>query len=359
MAASHPYDFSVQSSLGDYEVRFRDDLVAELQGTLRSGDVVVADRAIVDLHRERLGEVLKQHRVMVLDATEQQKSYREIAPLIEELCRCGFGRGDRLVALGGGITQDITAFMSSILYRGVDWIFVPTTLLAQGDSCIGSKTSINCGEFKNQLGGFYPPRVIVIDTEFLRTLPRQELLSGLGEMAHYFPIAGHAAFCQYAERLPEAMRDGSDLDELINESLRIKRGYIERDEFDRAERQVFNYGHSFGHALESVTGYAMPHGIAVSYGMDLANLVSVRLGFLDPTVRTEIREPLKAIWQEVPMPVVDLQKFGAALKHDKKNRGDHLGLILTKGFGQMFKHYCTMDQELSKWIAEFFVEIRQ
>ncbi|MGY8779873.1 MAG: 3-dehydroquinate synthase family protein, partial [Longimicrobiales bacterium] len=268
----------VRSSLGDYDVHFTNDTAAALLGDVSGREVVIADRRVLTAHRERLAPLLERVRVLEIDASESQKSYEELTPVLDELIRGGFRRGDRLIALGGGITQDVTAFIASILYRGVDWLFIPTTLLAQADSCIGSKTSINFAEFKNQLGGFYPPRQIFIDPTFLETLPRKEVLSGLGEMAHYFPIDGEEAFGRYASGLPLALNDGSSIPGLIRESLEIKRGYVEIDEFDRNERQVFNYGHSFGHALESVTNYAVPHGIAVSYGIDLANRVSVELG---------------------------------------------------------------------------------
>ena len=141
--------------------------------------------------------------------------------------------------------------------------------------------------------------------------------------------------------------------------MEIKRGYVEIDEFDRNERQVFNYGHSFGHALESVTSYAVPHGIAVSYGIDLANRVSVELGFLDQQVRDTMRLSLEQIWAEAPLPPVDVEKFKTALRRDKKNRGDELGLILTRGGGQMFKRFCPLDQTLSDVIDDFFRDATQ
>lgn len=347
----------VRSSLGDYDVHFTNDTAAALHGDVSGREVVIADRRVLTAHRERLAPLLERVRVLEIDASESQKSYEELTPVLDELIRGGFRRGDRLIALGGGITQDVTAFIASILYRGVDWLFIPTTLLAQADSCIGSKTSINFAEFKNQLGGFYPPRRIVIDAGFLATLPRAEVLSGLGEMAHYFPIDGKDAFTRYANGLTAALDDGAAIAVLVRESLEIKKGYVEIDEFDRRERQVFNYGHSFGHAIESVTNYAVPHGIAVSYGIDLANLASVRFGFLDPEIRATMRAALEQIWREFPLPKIDRAGFREALGRDKKNRGSDLGLILTRGWGGMFKHYCPLNDELSGWIDDFFDEV--
>ena len=174
------------------------------------------------------------------------------------------------------------------MYRGVDWIFFPTTLLAQGDSCIGSKTSINFGKFKNQVGGFYPPVNIYIDLAFLATLKDIDIKSGLGEMCHYYIVAGEEDFMRYKREYDFALSDKNVLAGIIARSLEIKKGYIEIDEFDQKERQVFNYGHSFGHAIESLTDYRIPHGIAVSYGMDMANFISVKLDYIPETIRVDV-----------------------------------------------------------------------
>ena len=142
--------------------------------------------------------------------------------MLESLISGGFTKSDRLIAVGGGIIQDITAFTASILLRGVKWIFFPTNLLSQCDSCIGSKTSINFGEYKNQLGGFYPPQAIYIATSMLQTLPEPELRSGIGEMLHYFCVSGRDDFDWSKPKLKPALEHGKELDELIHRSLSIK-----------------------------------------------------------------------------------------------------------------------------------------
>jgi 3-dehydroquinate synthase len=138
--------------------------------------------------------------------------------------------------------------------------------------------------------------------------------------------------------------------------LEIKRGFIERDEFDRGERQVLNYGHTFGHALESLTNYRIPHGIAVSYGMDLANYVSVQLGYLTEDVRARARAALEPIWTGVPIGALDQESYEAALRKDKKNADGRLGLILTRGFGRMFKELVPLDAAFSAWVRTWFAE---
>lgn len=353
MAVSSASDFTVASSSGDYTVRFVEDLGESLRAMLEPGDVLIVDRLVLRHHERRLAHALEAPRLIVCDASEDTKSYAGLIRPLEQLIEGGFRRGNRLVAVGGGVIQDVTAFIASVLFRGVEWLFVPTTLLAQGDSCIGSKTSINFGQHKNQLGGFHPPRGILIDLEFLRTLPEREILSGLGEMAHYFAIAGEDAFERFAADLPRARGDQDVLGGIIRRSLGIKKAYVEIDEFDTRERQVFNYGHSFGHALESVTNYRVPHGIAVAYGMDMANHLSDKLGLLSRATRERMRSVLQGIWGAVPLEPVDRGAYLAALRRDKKNRGEELGLILCSGFGQMFKRFVTPDATFVAWLDDY------
>ena len=143
---------------------------------------------------------------------------------------------------------------------------------------------------------------------------------------------------------------------MISNSLKIKKGYIEIDEFDKKERQVFNYGHSFGHAIESLTDYAVPHGIAVSFGMDMANFISVKRKLLDKNIRLEIRDLLEKIWKGFDISGLDLEKFATALSKDKKNVGKELRLILCKGYGKVFKTAQQMDHQFKGWLREYFEE---
>ena len=348
------YNFSIKSIIHNYSVSFIDDFSIILNKTLREGDVIIIDRNVRDLYSEKLSDSLKKNKHIIIDANETQKSYQGLIPIIEELIEGGFRKNHRLIAIGGGITQDITAFASSIMYRGVDWIFFPTTLLAQGDSCIGSKTSINFGKFKNQVGGFYPPINIYIDLKFLGTLSDKDIKSGLGEMCHYYIVAGKDDFYRYKNDCPKALDSKEVMAGLIARSLEIKKSYIEIDEFDQKERQVFNYGHSFGHAIESLTNYRVPHGIAVSYGMDMANFVSVKLGYISEQTRLEIRELLQEIWKGFPITDIEVETFKTALSKDKKNVGKELRLILNKGYGKIFNDAMQMDKRFTNWMKEYF-----
>lgn len=346
-------NFIVKSKIQDYSVDFIEDIEKILIQEIKKGDCIIIDKNIKNLHSEKLKSIVENNMFIEIEATELQKSYSQINPIIRKLISDGFKKNNRLIAIGGGITQDVTAFISSILFRGVDWLFFPTSLLSQGDSCIGSKTSINFEEFKNQIGGFYPPAKVFIYNPFLNTLSDAEIKSGMGEMLHYFIISGKNDFDFYRKHYKEAFENRLILPKIISRSLKIKKAYIERDEFDQNIRQVFNYGHSFGHAIESLTKYKIPHGVAVSFGMDIANFMSVKLGFLTPNVRNEIKEVTDYICRGYKINKLDTNKFIDALKKDKKNIGTKLGLILAKGYGNIFKNLTAPNNQFKDWLKSY------
>ena len=208
-------DFKVKSIVHDYEVKFIDNSPAILENEIRDGDVVIIDRKIIDFYPEIKGVASKKNLLIDIEAHEKQKSYEGLIPIVKKLIDSGFRKNNRIIAIGGGIIQDIAAFTSSIMYRGVKWIFFPTTLLSMGDSCIGSKTSINFGKYKNQVGGFYPPSKIYIDLYFLDSLSYEELQSGLGEMCHYFIVASEEDFKQYKRNYKTALSDKKLLKKII------------------------------------------------------------------------------------------------------------------------------------------------
>ena len=345
-------NFSVQSFKGEYEVEFTEHLTA-LNSNLKEGDVVILDSNIKRLY-PKVSELLDSYYVEVLEANETAKTYEKIGELINRVIKFGFSKSNRLVGIGGGVVQDITAFSASILFRGVDWLFFPTNLLTQCDSCIGSKTSVNIGDYKNQLGGFHPPRKIFIDFSFIDTLSNLEICSGLGEMMHYFLLQKNTDLDSLAVEILAAQSDRMVLGQLIERSLGIKKAMIEIDEFDTGPRNIFNYGHSFGHAIEACTNFEVPHGVAVAYGMDLANSISVRLGLVDKDFRNRVRTILATIWQSKSLPVVDISNYFIALSKDKKNEGKQIKVILTEGLGNMYKSTLPVNEEIHALISSFF-----
>ena len=223
---------------------------------------------------------LPAERTVHVEASESAKSLEALSPLVCRLLEMGIRRDGTLIVVGGGTLQDIGCFIASVLFRGIAWELVPTTLLAQADSCIGSKSSINVGAYKNQVGTFYPPRRVLLNPAVLATLPWDETRSGLGEVIKLQLLAGEGGFRELMADLERPPIDPPLLAKWVRRSLEVKKTFIETDEYDQGIRNLLNYGHTFGHAYESATHYAIPHGIAVILGMLTATRISASKGFV-------------------------------------------------------------------------------
>lgn len=261
---------SIKSRFRNYEVIFINDFAETIKQTYIENTFFIIDKELAELYKDAINDISSKYGVLFIEAIEENKTLDYCQTVIETLMEKNIRKDSMLIAIGGGITQDITAFVSSILYRGIGWIFYPTTLLAQADSCIGSKASINFGGYKNLLGGFYPPSQIYIDLGFLETLPADEIKSGIGEILHFYLISGSRLSEELMNKYDELIVSPKKLKPFIVESLNIKKRVVEIDEFDRNERNLFNYGHTFGHAIETVSGYGVNHGQAVTMGMERA-----------------------------------------------------------------------------------------
>jgi len=325
----------VQSHAGPYEVVFEDDGLARLVERPSASTHVVVDERVAELYADDLAHVLGGHNVLRVSATEASKSLDRFPDYVEALVDQDVHRGHELVAVGGGIVQDIVCFLAATLLRGLEWRFYPTTLLAQADSCIGSKSSINVGACKNILGTFTPPSCVVVCTPILGTLAEVDMRSGIGEMLKVHAIEGPEAFDRIAADYPRLQQDRELLSRYIRDSLEIKRVIVEEDEFDRGPRNVMNYGHSFGHAIESATDFQVPHGIAITIGMDMANYAAFQLGRSEESHYLRMHPTLAANYagfEGVPIPT---ERLLEALTKDKKNRGAVLRLVLPDPTGRV------------------------
>jgi 3-dehydroquinate synthase len=320
--------FQVQSHRGPYEVEFDDAGLARLGAEPPPGAHFVVDARVAELYEHDLGAVLAEPSTLLIEASEPAKSLDRFPAYIEHLVGNGVKRGNVLVAVGGGVIQDIVCFLAATLMRGLEWRFHPTTLLAQADSCIGSKSSINVGEIKNILGTFTPPSQVTIAVPVLRTLSDEEIRSGIGEMLKVHAIHGPESFDRIAADYRSILTDDSVLRRYIRASLEYKRELIELDEFDRGPRNVMNYGHSFGHAIESATDFGIPHGIAVTIGMDMANYVAARLGHGSGDHYERMHPALAANYEGFESYPISADALLAAIAKDKKNTARGLRLIL-------------------------------
>jgi len=344
----------IKSLFRSYNVYFVEDFTQPLKELIEQHAFFIVDAAVWALYKEKLKGLIPSGRLLIVEANEINKSLDQCREIIETLVARQVRRNEKIVAIGGGVIQDITAFSASITYRGLEWYFFPTTLLAQADSCIGSKTSINLGDKKNLIGNFYPPSRIFIDPAFLNSLSIGDIKSGIGEIIHYYVYAADNLLNDLIRDYARIIRDRSILVKYIRESLMIKKSVIENDEFDRGERNKFNYGHTFGHALESITDYAIKHGQAVTVGMDMANYISVKMGFMKPETYQDIRTKLFINFPEYSWKTIDIDRYFNFLTKDKKNVGNNVGCILAKDYGILFKEQLPVNDQFRELIKAYF-----
>ena len=321
----------IESHKGPYRVNFCDDFADNITNLVSESSYFILDSNVADLYSLELDEIIKNENCLIVEATEENKSIEKIIPLIRKLLDKNLRRDHELIAIGGGIIQDITCFIATNMFRGITWTLIPTTLLAQADSCIGSKSSVNLGVTKNILGTFNPPSNIILSTKFLDTLEENDLLSGIGEIIKVHAIDGVDSFNNVSKDYQGIIASKDLLFKYIIASLEIKKRYIELDEFDQGPRNIFNYGHSFGHAIEAATHFMIPHGIAVTIGMDMANKISMNRGLISSSHYNRMSGVLRENYKNFSPTDIPFKLFYDAIMKDKKNTSTHLVLILPVG----------------------------
>lgn len=273
---------------------------------------------------------------ILFDDGETAKRLATVEKLCRALARAGADRGAVLVALGGGVVGDVAGFTAAVYLRGVRVVQVPTTLVAQVDAAIGGKTGVNLPEGKNLVGAFFQPRLVVCDPATLRTLPAREFRSGLYEVIKY-GVIGDAPLFDFLERHLNKIlaHRPTPIGWMLTRSVRAKADVVSRDERETTgERRILNFGHTFGHALESLTGYKrFLHGEAVAWGMLAAAEIAVEQGLLGREDRSRIAHLILRVGPLPALPKLDARKLLAALRVDKKTRGGKLHFVLPTRIG--------------------------
>jgi 3-dehydroquinate synthase len=328
------------SRVRDYTATFQPD--ASFLGELVAmpNRFFVVDENVWAAHGEGVLSVIPREDLMLLPIAEETKTLASVERVWDALMERSAKRNMTIVSVGGGICQDITGFAASTLYRGIGWVFLPTTLLAQADSCIGSKTSLNYRRFKNLLGTFFPPNAVHIFAPFLTTQAEIDYYSGLGEVVKLHVMGGAESAARLeADIMRVRERDVDALSVAVRESLRIKTSYIEGDEFDLGRRNLLNYGHCFGHAIETATDYAVPHGQGVVIGMMMAQRVARERGLETDAEQIALLDRLFAhsLLQEFVPAHIDLEAVVEAMKHDKKRTGEGLVVVMAADGLDMIK----------------------
>jgi len=321
----------------------------EIEPLLRRRQVVIVSDETVARHclpqlRDSLSKAGIAHHTVLLPPGEETKDLDHFGRLVEEILALGIERGTMLVALGGGVVGDVTGFAAATLLRGIDFVQIPTTLLAQVDSSVGGKTGINTRIGKNLIGAFYQPRLVLADTTTLSTLPQRELLAGYAEIAKYGLIRD-AGFFAWLEAEGRAVCDlaAAPLRRAVMTSCAMKADIVASDEREEGDRALLNFGHTFGHALETETGFSarLLHGEAVGLGMVLAFDFAARMGLAAPEESRRVRRHLDEMGLPTQLSAIGLtgipaDRLIAHMSKDKKVRDGRITLILPRQIGEAF-----------------------
>lgn len=324
----------------------------ELQRAINDAKVVVIDKVVLDLYRDYLN--IDETKIIEIEAKEEKKTPKESLDICEQLILKGLRRQDTIVAIGGGITQDLVTFAASILFRGINWVWVPTTLLAQADSCIGGKSSLNFKTWKNILGNFYPPNKIYVQEVFLKTLHNDDIRSGIGEILKVHLLSGKASSDMILEQMHTLEKDQRVLSEMIFNSLKHKNKILEVDALDTGLRLKMNYGHSFGHALESATHFGIPHGIAVTIGLDIANYIALMQNNITQDHFLKLHDTLRKNLNEKDFVTFCFDDFINALKKDKKNDTENYRLVIPVEEGEVELLPFAMNEKTDALFKQYF-----
>jgi 3-dehydroquinate synthase len=327
---------------------------------------IVTDANVAKFHLKTLEASLTAAGIrsvpIILPAGEKAKSFVVLADLCEKLLAAGVERSDKIIAFGGGVIGDLAGFAAAILRRGIDFIQIPTTLLAQVDSSVGGKTGINTAHGKNLIGAFLQPVKVLADTALLETLPRRELAAGYAEVAKY-GLLGDLSFFEWLETNAGLLLrgDAQARAHSIHKSCSAKAAIVAEDETEQGVRALLNFGHTFGHALESATGYSnrLLHGEGVAIGMIQAFRFSERLKHCKPGTADRVARHLKTVGLptrmgdiEGPLPsVADLVNI---MRQDKKAQSGKLTFILARSIGDAFITKNVPDQDVISFLQEDF-----
>lgn len=346
----------IKSSLYDYAVEFVKDTKSKIESFDRDTTAFVIDSNIYDLYPVFFSEINKDN-IYLMDAVEHKKNMETVMEIIEFFKNVGVRKNWKILCFGGGITQDVTTIASNLYLRNVDWYFFPTTLLAMCDSCIGGKCGINFKSYKNQIGVFYPPKEIYIDTSFLKTLKEGDYLNGWGELLK-FSLTSDKTF--YEEIYKEKQYIPCDrIDEYIYKGLLVKKQIIEEDEFESDLRRVLNYGHTFGHALEAYTNNEIPHGKGVIWGIDVVNYIAWKENLISQQYYMNIKDLIKRAFLKEEVIIGEPDKIFEIIKTDKKVKGNILSFAMLAGESKLIVYPLPIDEKLKNTFFDYLRETHE
>jgi 3-dehydroquinate synthase len=376
LAAPKPNTVRVAIEGRGYDILVGPGLIAEAGALMRPvlrapRVVVVTDETVARLHLPALEASLRAAKIAYVTLTvppgEGSKDFAHLERLVDQLLGLKIERTTAVVALGGGVIGDLAGFAAAVVLRGVDYVQVPTTLLAQVDSSVGGKTAINTRRGKNLVGAFHQPRLVLADCDVLKTLPRRETLAGYAEVAKYGAI-GDPEFFAWLERNGAAVVAGEPAAVMhaVTVSCAAKARVVAVDEREEGPRETLNFGHTFGHALEAETGFsdALLHGEAVGFGMVLAARLSAERGLCPEADARRLAAHvadvgLPASFARLPQYQWDAKRLIEHMTRDKKVRDGRIGFVLTRGIGTAFTARDVPAAEVEAMLARAIAEGRR
>ena len=308
---------------------------------LRDKAVIITNPVVKKLWGTRLKQCLVDagYKTTILEVPdgEEYKSLESAGKLYRQLAEFGAERSTSILALGGGVIGDLAGFVAATYMRGVPLLQLPTTLLAQCDSSIGGKTAVNHGPLKNEIGAFYQPKITISDIATLKTLQQEELTSGLCEVIKHAVIKDEQFFV-YLEKNLDLIKvlDDNVLETIVAKSAQIKAEVVESDEKDMGLRNILNFGHTVGHAVESVTNFQVAHGQAVSIGMVAAAKIAAELGILETESVTRLKNLLEKAGLMTKLPLAEVKQVTQIMQYDKKVLSGKIRFVLPRTIGQVF-----------------------
>ena len=339
----------VKSFNKNYKVFYSEKNVDELVNeNYCENDIIFIDRNVYNLSLKKFENMIDN--IIIFDAIEDNKNIDSALNVVDKLYEKNFTKKNKLIVIGGGITQDVGGFIAGIYKRGIDWILIPTTLLSMTDSCIGAKVSINRNS-KNMLGIFIAPNKVIISVFFLKSLEKDDILSGLSESLKLSLIGGIETYNFFKEKFNQ-----DDYINIIKMSSLVKKIIIEKDEFEKNERKVLNYGHTIGHALESTTNYFIPHGIAICIGMYIINELFYENKYKE--INNLIKE--KIVNSKFFDIKLDFEKLIVHILSDKKNDGNKVCFIVLDEIGKSKFIYVEINEikdKLKSILNDLFTEV--
>ena len=345
----------IKSKLYDYSIKFIDNVEDTIKQFTKDTFYII-DKNVYELYTDRFKDISKENIYLMLP-NEDNKNMNTVMDIIVTWKKRGVKKNWKIVCFGGGITQDVTTIASNLFLRNIEWYFFPTTLLAMCDSCIGGKCGINLGEYKNQIGVFYPPKKIYIDTNFINTLSPEDYINGWGELLK-FSLTSDKEFYEDV-RNENSYVPCDNIKDYIKRGLEIKKAVIEEDEFESDLRRILNYGHTFGHALEAYTRNIVPHGKGVIWGIDVVNYIAAKQGLISEEYYLQIKSLIKKAFIQEEMVIADSEELFEIIKTDKKMRGDILSFALLDGESHLIVYPIKVNEKLKELFDNYLEETHE